>query len=119
LAVQNGGGGAAAFALRSPDESAERVVERGPQVMERPVPENMIDRFPRRKVGGQVTLGDAAFDHIEDGVQDAPQIGPWPTALGGFGKHRFEIGPLGFREAGVVDGVFHASTEAALKIEPV
>ena len=118
LAVQDGGGGSAAFVLRAPDEGAERVMERGPLVIERPFPEAMIDLFPRGKVGGQATPGEAAFDHIEDGVQDAPEIGAGAATFGGFGEHGFEIGPLGVGEAGVIAGVFHAPTEAALKIEP-
>jgi hypothetical protein len=118
LAVQDGGGGPAAFIRHSPNEGAERVVERSPLVIERPFPEDMIDRFPRRKVGGQVTPRDATFDHIEDGIQDSPEIGAGATTFGGFGEHGFEIDPLGVGEAGVIAGVFHAPTEAALKIEP-
>ena len=97
LAVQHSGRGLAAFTLSFPNEGAERVVEGSPQVIERPFPENMIDGFPRWKVGGQIPPGNAAFDHIEDGIQDAPQIRAWSTAFGRFGKHRIEIGPLGLR----------------------
>ena len=39
LAVQNGGRWPAAFALGSPDERAQRVVEGGPLVVARPLPE--------------------------------------------------------------------------------
>ena len=66
--------------------------------MERPASKDMIHRFPRGKVGGQVTPGDAAFDHVEDGVEDAPQLGAWPTAFGRFGEHGFEILPLSIGE---------------------
>ena len=84
-----------------------KVVACGPLVIERSASENMIDRFPRGKVGGQVPPGDAPFDHIEDGVQDAPQIDAWPTAFGRFGEHGVEILPLRLGEAGFVAGVFH------------
>ena len=116
LAVQHRRRGLATLALRFPDEGAQRVVERGPQMIERPAPENMINGLPRGKIRGQITPRNATFDDIEDGIQDASQIGGWPTVFSTFGQHRFKVFPLGVGEAGVVYGVFHALTEAALKI---
>ena len=116
LAVENGGRGPRAFVLSSTDERAQRVVEGGPLVVERPLPEAMIDGLPRRKVGRQITPRTATFDDIQDGIEDAPPIRGWASALGGFGQHRFEVSPLGVREAAVIYGVFHALTEAALKM---
>ena len=108
LAVQHGGRRLVASSVSFSDEDAERVVEHGLQVVERPAPENMIGGFPRRKVGGQITPRDTVFDHIEDGFQDASQIGARPTAFGGFRKHGVEILPLSVGEARFVVGVFHA-----------
>ena len=56
---------------------------------------------------------------IQDGIEDAPPIRGWASALGGFGQHRFEVSPLGVREAAVIYGVFHALTEKLrLKMKP-
>jgi hypothetical protein len=35
----------------------------------------MTDGFPRGKVGGQITPGDAALDHLADGLKEAPAGG--------------------------------------------
>ena len=116
LTVQNRGRGPAALVVGAPHERAQGIVEGGPLVVERPSPEDMINGFPRRKVGGQIAPRAATFDDIEDGIQDAPSVGGRASALGGFGKHRFEVSPLGVGEVGFVYGVFHAPTEAALKM---
>lgn len=102
--------------MGSPHERAQGVVEGGPLVVERPLPEDVIDGFPRGKVGGQIAPRAATFDDIEDGIQDAPPDGGRASAFGGFGEHRFAVSPLGIGEAGFVAGVFHAPTEAALKM---
>src|ERR1035438_3068020 len=116
LTVQNRGRGPTALVVGSPHERAQRVVQGGPLVVERPLPEDMINGFPRGKGGGQIAPRAATFDAIEDGIQDAPPVGGRASAFGGFGEHRFEVSPLGIGEAGFVDGVFHAPTEAALKM---
>jgi hypothetical protein len=85
-------------------------------VVASPLPEAMIDGLPRRKVGGQITSRAATLDDIQDGIQDAPPIRGRASAFGGFGQHGFEVGPLGVSETGVIFGVFHAPTEAALKM---
>src|SRR5208337_942704 len=116
LAVENGGGWPRAFALGSSDECAQRVVEHGPLVVKRPLPEDMIDGLPWRKAGGQITPRAATLDDIQDGIQDAPPVTGRAAAFSAFGEHRLEVSPLGVRETGVIGGVFHASTEAALNI---
>src|ERR1035437_283252 len=75
----------------------------------------MIDRLPGGKVGG-LTPRKATLDDVKDGIQDAPTIRGRAAALGGFGQHGFEVSPLGICKTGVIYGVFHALTEAALKI---
>ena len=55
--------------------------ERGPLLMERPFPEARLGPFPRGKVGGQVTPGEAALDHREVGLQAAPEIGAGAVRL--------------------------------------
>jgi len=67
-----------------------------------PLPEHMINRFPMRKVGGQITPRATTLDHIQDGIDDAPPILGRTSAFGGFGKHRFKVSPLGVGEVGVV-----------------
>ena len=76
----------------------------------------MVNRFPMGKFQGHVTPRAATLDDIQDGVQYLPPINRWPAAFGGFGEHRFKVGPLGVGETGLIDGVFHAPTEAPLKI---
>ena len=116
LTVQNRGRGPAALVMGTPHERAQCVVEGRPLVVEGPVPEDMINGFPRGKVGGQIAPWAATFDNIEDGIQDAPPVGGRASAFGGFGQHWVEVCPLGIREVGFVNGVFHAQTEAALKM---
>ena len=116
LTIQNRRRGAAALAVRLAHQRAQRVVERRPLVIERPLPENMVNRFPMGKFRGQVTPRAATFDDIQDGVQDLPPINWWSSAFGGFREHGFKVGPLGVGEAGLIYGVFHAPTEAPLKI---
>ena len=64
LAVQDRGGGLAAFALRLPDQDAQSIVEDGPQIIALPTPVDTVDRLPRGQIGGQIPPGDAAFDDI-------------------------------------------------------
>ena len=116
LAVENGSGGLRALVVGFPNERAQRVVEGRPLVVADPLPEDMINRFPSGKVDGQITPRAATLDDIQDGIQDTPPINGWASALGGFGEHWFEVSPLGIRETGFIYGVFHAPTEAALKI---
>jgi len=98
LAVQNGGRGLGAFALGFPDQSAQRVVE-GRQVMvQGPLAENMVNRFPRWEVGGQIAPRDAALNDTRDGVQDAPSVGGRTSTLGKFGEGaRDKDSPVGHR----------------------
>jgi hypothetical protein len=116
LAVENGGRWPRAFALGFADEGAEHVVEHCPLMVERPLPEDMVDGLPRRKIRGQITSRAATLDDIEYGIDNAPPVGGRASAFGGFGEHRLEVCPLGIRKTGLIDGVFHAPTEAALKI---
>ena len=115
LAVQNCGRELSALAVGFPDEKAPRGIEGRPLVVERPLPEDMTDGFQWGKVGGQITSGDAALDHLEDGLKEAPAGGGRASAFGWFGEHGFDEIPSGLRAAGVINGVFHALTEAALK----
>ena len=116
LTVEYGRRRSAALAVSFPNERAQRVIEGRPLVVEGPLPENMIDRLPRGKVGGQITPRAATLDDIENGIEDAPTVSRRASAFGGFGEHGFEVSPLGIRETGLIYGVFHAPTEAALKM---
>ena len=116
LTIQNRRRGAAALAVHFPHHRAQRVVERRPLVIERPLPENMVNRFPMGKFHGEVTPRAATFDDIQDGIQDLPPINRWPSAFGGLGEHWFKVSPLGVGETGLINGVFHAPTEAPLKM---
>ena len=82
----------------------------------RPLPEDMIDRLSRGKVGGQITPRKATLDDVKDGIQDAPPAGRRAAALGGFGQHGFEISPLGICKTGVIYGVFQAQLKRRLKL---
>jgi hypothetical protein len=116
LTIQNRRRGAAALAVRFPHERAQRVVERRPLMVSDPLPEDMINRFPMGKVAGQITPRAATLNQIQDGIKDPPSINGWASTFGSFRQHRFEVSPLGIRETGVIYGVFHAPTEAALKM---
>jgi hypothetical protein len=81
-----------------------------------PLPKDLVNRFPMGKINGQITPWTATLDEIQDGIQDAPPINRWASAFWGNREHRLKVNPLGIREAGLIYGVFHAPTEAALKI---
>jgi hypothetical protein len=115
-AVENGSRRPRAFTLASVGERVQRVIEVGPLVVARPLPEDMIDDLPRTKVGGQITPLAATLDDIQDSIHDAPPIGGWAAAFSWFGPHGFEVSPLGLRETGVIYGVFTPQRGAALKI---
>jgi hypothetical protein len=95
-----------------PDEDAQGVVEHGPLLVLNPLPKDMINSFPVREVGGQITPRAATFGEIEDGIQDSPPVQRWAAALGGLGEHRLEVSPLGGGQIGVVVGDFHRLTGA-------
>ena len=116
LTVQNGRRWATALAVSLPDKGAQRIIESRPLMVERSLSEDMANRFPVRKVRRQITPRAATFDQIQDGIQNAPPINWRASAFGGFGEPRFEVSPLGIRETGLVYGVFHARTEATLKM---
>ena len=116
LAIEHGGRGPTALVVGFPDQRAECVIERRPLMVEGPLPKNMIDRLPRWKVGGQIAPWAATLDDIEYGIEDTPTVGGRASVFGGFGEQRLEVSPLGIRETGFIDGVFHAPTEASLKI---
>jgi hypothetical protein len=116
LTVQNRRRWPAAFAVSFPDECAQRIVERRPLMVGDPLPEDMINRFPMGKVGGQITPRATTLGQIQDGIDDPPPSHRRATAFGRLGQHGFEVSPLGIRKAGVIYGVFHAPTEAALKM---
>jgi len=112
LTVQNRGCGPAALVVGAAYQRAQSVVEGRPLMVERPFAEDMIDGFPRGKVGGQIAPRTTAFDDIEDGIQDAPPVGGRASAFGGFGEHRLEVSPLGVGEVGLVSSDFHRPTGA-------
>jgi hypothetical protein len=62
LTVQDGGRGPAALAVGSAHEDAQRVMNHGPLMIGHPLPEDLINRFSVRKVGGQIAPGTATFD---------------------------------------------------------
>ena len=116
LAVQNGRRGPAALGVGFSDERAQGVVERRLLMVERPLPEGMIDRLPRGKVGRQITPRKATLDDVKDGIQDAPTIHERASAFGGFGEHRFEVSPLGICKTGVIYGVFTPQLKRRFKL---
>ena len=85
LTVQDGGRRAAAFVVGLPDQRAQGIVERCPPAVPLPLPEDMEDRLPRRKVRREVTPRDAAFHHVEDGIKNPPAMGGRTSAFGCWG----------------------------------
>lgn len=66
LAVENGRRWSGAFALSFTDERAQHIVEDGPLVIADPLPKDMIDGLPRRKVGGQITPRATTLDDMQE-----------------------------------------------------
>ena len=117
LAVQDGGCGAGTLGVRGPDVGPQPGVERFPSVVAGPLAKDMIHGFPGREVGGQEPPLDAAFAHVEDRLDDPPPVGGRSAAFLGFGEHGSEEGPLGVRQAGVINSDFHRLDWAALRME--
>ena len=95
LTVQDGGGGPAAVVVAAADQHAQGVMNHGPLVMGDPLAEEVINRFPVGKIGGQITPGTAAFDQIQDGVNETAAILGRTSAFGDFWQQGFEVSPLG------------------------
>ena len=77
LAVEDAGGGLRPLAGGLARPSAEFGVERGQKAAAAPVPEVMIDRFPRRKALRQQPPRAAGLDQIQNGGPDDSQGGAW------------------------------------------
>ena len=107
LAVENGGAGLFVAALGRPHTDAQGVVESGPGVIPTPLAENVVDSLARPKTLGQQPPGDAALEHIEDGVDDATAVGGRTTELFRFRQHGLEKLPLRVGEIGFVRGDIH------------
>ena len=90
----------------------------GPLVVGDPLAEDVANGFPAGKVGGQIAPRTAAFDQIQDGVNDSAAILGRASAFGQFGQQRFEISPLGVGQVGVVFGDFHRLKSATAKDGP-
>jgi hypothetical protein len=117
LTVQDGRSRPAALVVGAAHEDAQGVVDHGPLMVGHPLPEDVINRFPVRKVGGQIAPGTAAFGQIEDGLKDTPPIGGRASAFGGFGKQGFKVSPLGVGQVRVVSSGFHRLKSAAAKVK--
>ena len=112
LTVQNRGRWPAALAVGAAHQDAQGVMDNDPAMIGNPLPEDMINRFPMRKIGGQITPGTPALDQVQDGLEDAAAIGGRTAQFGGLGQQGLEIGPLGVGQVGVVSGFFHRPTGA-------
>jgi hypothetical protein len=118
LTVQDGGGGPTALAVGSAHQDAQGIMNHGPLMVDHPLPENVINRFPVGKVGGQITPRTATFDQIEDRIDNVPPIFGRASASGRFGKHGLEISPLRISKVRVVIGDFHRLNGATAKDGP-
>ena len=117
LAVENGGGRSASLAFVGANQCPQSGIERLPCIGKRPLPEDMVNGFPRRKAHGQQTPLDAALEDIQDGVEDATTVGGRASSFLGCGQHRLKQIPLRVGEAGVVGGEFHRLDLAAQKMD--
>src|SRR5512140_960344 len=113
LTVQDRGRWPTALRVGFPHENAQSIVKGRALMIGDPLPEHMINRFPLGKIGGKIAPRATALNQIEDGINDPPPISGWPSAFGRFGKHRFEVSPLGISQIRVVLGDFHRLTGAA------
>lgn len=118
LTVQNRRGGTAALALGSAHQHAERIMDDRPQMVERPLTENMKNCFPVGKIGGQIAPRAATLNEIQDCINNAAAVLGRASAFGCFGEQGFEIGPLGIGQVGVVFGDFHRLNCATAKDGP-
>ena len=116
LAVEHGRGGAAILVMSGAHACPQPVVESRPGAVAAPRAEVVIDGFAGRKVLGQQSPGAAAFDDIENGVEDGAQRSARATAAFGLGQERFEELPLCVGGIGVENGDFHRLNSAAAKV---
>jgi len=115
LTVQNRSRWPAVLAMRSPNQNTQRIMNHSPLMVGHLLAEDVINGFPLWKISGQIAPRAAAFDQIEDGVEDSPPIFGRSSMFGRFGKHRFDPGPLGVSKVRVVSGDFHRLTGATAK----
>ena len=116
LAVEHGGDGTAILVVGSAHTSAQAIVECRPAAVAAPGAEVVIDGFPGRKVLGQEPPGAAAFDGIENGVEDQAKRGARASALLGLGQQGFHEQPLGVAAIGLIMRGFHRPNSATAKV---
>jgi len=116
LAVEHRGGRPTAFADGGAGQGSEAVVEGGPDAVATPPVEVMIDRLPRWEAFGQEAPRTAAFDKVENGVEDQPQRSARTTPALGRRQVPLNELPLGVGEIGVVRGDLHRLESAAAKV---
>src|SRR5437762_10899389 len=102
LAVQNGCRGPATLVVLLPGQGTESRVDTLPGVVERPLAEDRMDRFPRRKAARKQPPGDASFDNIEDGIHHQTPVGRRTSTFEDGWEHWFDNCPLGIRKVGLV-----------------
>jgi hypothetical protein len=61
--------------------------------------EDVIDRFPMGKVGGQIAPGTATLNEIQDSIDDSPPIFGRSSAFGWLGEHGGGGKPIGHRSS--------------------
>jgi len=106
LAVQNSCTWLIVPAFLPTNTGPEAIVERDPNVITRPLSENMIDGLPRGEGRGQQAPLHTALQYVDDRVHHHSRVSARPASLCGFGNHRLQELPLGVGEIGFVNGVF-------------
>lgn len=88
-------------------------------MIQSPLAEDVIDCLPRGKPHGKEAPLDAALGNVKDDVDYQTTVSGRPAEFAGWGEHGFQNGPLGIREAGLVNGVLHRLTGASALVEAV
>ena len=119
LAVQDSRRGLLTSPLFQADAGPEGIVEGGPGLVERPSTEDVMDGLPRWIGRGQEAPGNSALEHIQDGIEHQASVRGRSAQFFGLRKHGPEELPLSVGEIGIVEGVFHAPTAAAPRMEAI
>ena len=110
LAVQRSCSGSTALSFRLANQRSEPVVQSAEDRPPTPVPEEVVDRLPRREVLGEKPPRAAAFDQVQYGVDYLPERGSRTSQSTAWRQHWLDQRPLGVGQIRIETGDFHRLT---------
>ena len=110
LAVQRGCRRSAAPSFRLANQRSKPLVQSAEDRSPTPMPEEVVDRLPRREVLGEKPLGATPLDQVQNGIDHLPKRRSRTAQSTPRGQHWLDQQPLGVGQIGLETGDFHRLT---------